>query len=180
MPSTETTTTGLSLEDKIDLLTEQVAALTARAERNDVNTEWLRDLARDLRPVGYGATDLATRSLAIYDDKGYFEFAKAVGGVLDQVVTGFTPEEIDQLGQNIVLILRTVKEMTQPEVMGLLQQTATAVQETEHEIAEHPAKPPSLFAIAKQLRDPEVRVGLDRALGLLRSLAAGPTARATS
>ncbi len=174
MPSTETATTALSLEDKIDLLTEQVAALSARAERNDPSTEWIRDLTRDLRPVGYGATDLATRTLATYDEKGYFEFIRALGGVLDQVVTGFTPEEIDQLGQNVVLILRTVKEMTQPEVMGLLQQTATAVQETEHEIAEHPTSPPSLFAILRQLRDPEVRIGLDRALGLLRSLSAGP------
>jgi len=177
VPSPETPTSGLSLEDKIDLLTEQVASLTARAERNDRQSEWIRDLTRDLRPVGYGATDLATRTLADYDDKGYFEFARALGGVLDQVVTGFTAEEIDQLGQNVVLILRTVKEMTQPEVMGLLRQTATAVQETEHEIAGQPTKPPSLFAIARQLRDPEVRIGLDRALGLLRSLSAGPATR---
>ena len=39
---------------------------------------------------------------------------------MDQVVTSFTEEDVRQLGDNVVLILNTVKAMTQPEIMNMV------------------------------------------------------------
>ena len=44
----------------------------------------------------------ATRSRS-YEERGYFEFAKAGLGVVDRVVTNFTEEDVEQLGDNVVL-----------------------------------------------------------------------------
>jgi len=87
--------------------------------------------------------------------------------IADRGVTSFTEEDVQALGDNIVLILNTVKEMTQPEVMNLLSRTAVEVQEIEDSPV---GPPPSTFALLRQMRDPEVRRGLARALTVLRSL----------
>jgi uncharacterized protein YjgD (DUF1641 family) len=50
--------------------------------------------------------------------------------------------------------------------MTLLQRTAVTVQEVEED---HEA-PPSMFALLKQMRDPQTRRGLGRALTMLRSI----------
>jgi uncharacterized protein YjgD (DUF1641 family) len=65
---------------------------------------------------------------------------------------------------NVVLILETVKQMTQPEIMHLLQRTARIAQE-----GDEPHKV-SLFRLLREMRDPEVKLGMHRALGLLRGL----------
>jgi hypothetical protein len=75
-------------------------------------------------------------------------------------MTSFGPDDLEALGDNVVLILETVKEMTQPEIMTMLRRTA-------HLVGEHPdepAEPPSVLALARELRDPEVRRGLARVL----------------
>jgi uncharacterized protein YjgD (DUF1641 family) len=77
-------------------------------------------------------------------------------------VTSFSEDDVNQLGDNVVLILETVKEMTQPEVMELLQRTAQSLEE---EITQTP----STLALLRQMRDPEVKRGLARMLQVLRS-----------
>jgi uncharacterized protein YjgD (DUF1641 family) len=95
--------------------------------------------------------------------RGYFAFASSSLGVLDRIVTSFTTEDVDQLGENVVLILNTVKDMTQPEVMRMLQRTARAMEE---EVGEAP----SLRRLLKQMRDPEVKRGLARLMKVMRSI----------
>ena len=63
--------------------------------------------------------------------KGYFTFVQGGMEILDTVVSNFTEDDVRQLGDNIVLILNTVKEMTQPEAMHLLRSTATVMMEEE-------------------------------------------------
>jgi uncharacterized protein YjgD (DUF1641 family) len=97
--------------------------------------------------------------------RGYFEFAAGVLAILDRVVTSFDEEDLRLLGENVVLILETVKEMTQPDVMQMLQRTARILR-----YDEEPAKV-SLFRLLREMREPEVKLGLHRMLTLLRGLA---------
>jgi uncharacterized protein YjgD (DUF1641 family) len=130
---------------------------------------------RQLRPIAEltsSASELTGDVISVMMDKlgeahekGYFAFAKAVGGVADEVVTSFSEEDVDALGENIVLILNTVKDMTQPEIMGLLQRTIHTVQDQEE-----PSEPPTVFGLLKEMRDPQVRRGLGRLLAVLRSM----------
>jgi len=108
--------------------------------------------------------------LEVYEERGYFRFAKAGLGVVDRVVTNFTEEDVEALGDNVVLILETVKEMTQPEIMAVLYRMIEAVQRQQDAMAAEPEQPPSMWALARQLRDPEVRRGMARALNTLKAV----------
>lgn len=104
--------------------------------------------------------------LATAQRKGYFEFARGSAAIADTIVTSFDANDVSALGDNIVLILNTLKELTQPEVMAMLQRTAVTVQAGETA----PARPPSTLALLRQLRDPQVRLGLSRTLALLAGI----------
>jgi uncharacterized protein YjgD (DUF1641 family) len=110
------------------------------------------------------------RLLEEYEERGYFRFAKAGLGVVDRVVTNFTEEDVEALGDNVVLILETVKEMTQPEIMAVLYRMIEAVQRQQDAFEAEPEQAPSMWALARQLRDPEVRRGMARALNTLKAV----------
>jgi len=124
------------------------------------------ELGAEVVPLATPAMATVTALLQDLDDKGYFTFARSGAGIVDKVVTSFTEEDVDALGDNVVLILNTVKELTQPEIMTMLKRTAVTVQEVEEDHEEAP----SMFALLKQMRDPQTRRGLGRAMSMLRSI----------
>lgn len=132
--------------------------------------EMAAELFSDMMPLGEHAMDVATDRLVTLDQKGYFSFAKSGLHVVDRVVTGFSDEEVEALGDNVVLILETIKEMTQPEIMAVVYRMIEAVQRQQRQIETEPAEPPSMFSLLKQLRDPEIRKGMGRALNTLRAV----------
>lgn len=132
-------------------------------------------LAAEIGPLAAPAADSLTARMQQLDERGYFAFARQGAGILDTIVTSFTEEDVKQLGDNVVLILQTIKQMTQPEIMGMLRRTAVTIAEAE---ADGQAKAPSTLALLRQMRDPQVRRGLARALATLRALGAEPESAA--
>ena len=126
----------------------------------------LSALAHDVNSLSGAAMGKLTDVLQTAEDKGYFMFAQEGAAIADKVVTEFSKEDVHALGDNVVTILNAVKEMTQPEVMGLVKRTAMTVQAAEEE---HVA-PPSMFALLKSMRDPQTRRGLARMLAMLHSI----------
>ena len=155
---------AVSLEDLTRFGRTTLSALPA-LEGSLRQLEAMAELGRDLAPLSTRAMETLTERLQDLEEKGYFDFARAGVGVVDRVVTSFTEEDVEALGDNIVLILNTVKEMTQPEVMTLLRRTIHTVQEQEE-----PGAPPSMLGLLREMRDPEVRRGLARLLTMLRSM----------
>ena len=160
-----TTALDPQLAERLDAMTLQLADMHAEMQRSREERARLLEITQLAGPV----MDMLTQRLIELEQKGYFSFATGGLGIVDKVVTSFDEDDIDALGDNVVLILNTVKEMTQPEVMGLLNRAAVEVQELEDAPV---GEPPSMFSLLKQMRDPEVRVGLGRALTVLRSLGA--------
>ncbi len=121
------------------------------------------DLFPILDPISKEAMGKAVSMLAGLEEKGYFRFANSGARIVDNIVTSFTEEDVNRLGDNIVLILNTVKDMTQPEIM-------TFIRNTLHTSEAEVAKPvnTSMWAILGQLRDPAVRRGLALTLRVLR------------
>lgn len=217
-----------ALETKIDRLSDQLAVLTADAERRARQRESFEDLTADLSRVSTDAMAMATRQLealtgtadlaetvallrrlvevaptlerllvglaaiselvddaaplgadvmamitdrlAVAEQKGYFTLASAVGGVADRVVTGFDERDVELLGDNIVVILETLREVTQPEMLAFVNRALSAVKAEQTAVASEPADPPSLWSLLRQVRDPEVRRGMARALHTLRAV----------
>jgi uncharacterized protein YjgD (DUF1641 family) len=145
--------------------------LAKRLLRNTRNLEQLLDrmesaieLVDEAAPIGRSAFISLMEQLEAFEQKGYFAFGKEAVGIVDQIVSSFSPEDVHALGDNVVLILNTVKEMTQPEVMMLLRRTASTVRDQE------PPEDVSLLSLLRQMRDPAVKRGLAKALMTLRSI----------
>ena len=168
---------GDRLED-LDVDVADIGALLTRLaqaapllERMLGQVEMYAALFGDVAPLGADAMKLATDRLAEFDERGYFTFAKGAARVADQVVTGFSEDDIAALGDNVVLILNTIKDLTQPEVMAGLHRMISAVRLQHEQVEAEPAEPPSLFSMIRQLRDPEIRRGIARGLNALRAVA---------
>lgn len=127
----------------------------------------IKDLLEVMMPMSREVFNVAEGVMDAADRKGYFTFARGSAKIMDNIVTSFTEEDVRQLGDNVVLILRTVKEMTQPEIMTFLHNTVTSVGEE----ASAPVDI-SYRALLSQMRDPNVRRGLGLTMRMLRTVGA--------
>jgi uncharacterized protein YjgD (DUF1641 family) len=149
---------------------EDMARLIKRLMRNTRNLEQmldqiesLTDLSREVAPLSRDVFITAMTQLDEMERKGYFTFIQGGLEIMDKVVTNFSEEDIRNLGENIVLILETVKEMTQPEIMQMMRTTATVMRD------EAVPEKVSMFALVRQLNDPGVRRGLAKTLEVLKT-----------
>lgn len=156
----------VQLEDLM-YLAKRVARNTHNIERVLDQLESLFDLVQDASPIVNDAVLMAVEQLDAMERRGYFALMKEGLYVLDNVVEAFGPEDARQLGDNVVTILTTIKEMTQPEIMGTVQNLAGTMRKAETEVQEVPT---SFWSILKQLRDPQTRRGLALTLQMLKAV----------
>lgn len=150
---------------------EDILRLFKRLLRNTRNLELMLDqleslteLWQDFSPLSRDAFLTTMNRLNEMEQKGYFVFLRGGLDMADRIVSSFSEEDVRQLGENIVLILQTVKEMTQPQIMTMLRHTAQVVKEDE-------PLDTSLLGIVRQLNDPAVKKGLAKTLQVLKSVA---------
>jgi uncharacterized protein YjgD (DUF1641 family) len=173
--------------DVMDMTTRELTALESDVTIDDV-TRFARTSARSIPQLnammaqlgsfselgaevtsisGAGVAKL-TEVLQAAEDKGYFMFAREGAAIADRIVTTYSEDDVRALGDNVITIINAVKELTQPEVMQLLNRTAMTIQEVE----ETPMEPPSALALLKSMRDPQTRRGLARVLSMLHTVGA--------
>jgi uncharacterized protein YjgD (DUF1641 family) len=117
--------------------------------------ESVMDLIDTMGPMSDEAFAKIVEVLATMERKGYFAFVKGGIQIADNIVTSFSEDDVKKLGENIVLILNVVKNMTQPEIMTFVNNTLLiASREVEKPVDT------SLLALMNQMRDPAVRRGL--------------------
>lgn len=160
------------VEDYVDLkdllrILKKLARATPFIEQMLDQIDGFKDLLQIAGPMSKDLFNKAESMLDEADHKGYFTFAKGGMKIMDNIVTSFSEDDIRQLGDNVVLILRTLKQMTQPEVMTFLNQTVTDVgKDTEAPIDI------SYRSLISQMRDPNVRRGLGMTMRMLRTVGA--------
>jgi uncharacterized protein YjgD (DUF1641 family) len=81
------------------------------------------------------------------DQRGYFALATGGAKAVDKVATSLTPEDLDRLADNLVVVVAGFKELDQPA-------------------------DPGIRSLLKQMRDPEVQRGLAAVLRVLRAIGA--------
>ncbi len=164
------------LEDVHDHLnTGDVLSLLKKLLRN-VNTisrtieqmEGVRDFLQDAAPLARESFLELMQKLDALDRKGYFLFLKESARVLDTIVTTFSADDVRRLGENIVTILTTVKNLTQPDILNAVNNALT-VYRTVGVKAEEEVK---LLALLKELNSPEARRGLAFTVNVLKGIAA--------
>lgn len=107
--------------------------------------ESLMDLAQTIGPLSDSIFEKATDVLQAADQRGYFALATGGAKAVDKVATSLTPEDLDRLADNLVVVLAGVKELDQPA-------------------------DPGIRSLLKQMRDPEVQRGLAAVLRVLRAI----------
>jgi len=144
------------INQKLDRISLVVDDLGRRLESFD-------DLKEDLVPIAHGALKIACNRLQELEQEGALDFAAESVRMLRTISTSFSREDVRLLGDNIVSILQTVRNLTQPEVLGVADRAALALREAQ------PARAGKL-GLFRALRDPEVRRGMTLLLGVLREL----------
>ena len=164
--TTELEQLGLTTEDVVGFARTAAEAIPTLTKAIAM-LETASELAETVVPMAEPAFAKVMTLAGDLDQKGYFGLAQQAVGIADRVATSFTEDDVAALGENVVLILNTVKDMTQPEVMHLLSRTMLTVAEEEHRSMDDV---PSTLGLIKEMRDPQVRLGLAKVMHMLKTV----------
>ncbi len=87
--------------------------------------ESVNDFMKDASPVINQMGLDAISKFAEFEQKGYLDFARELISITDNIVNHFTVQDVRDLADNIVTILETVKNLTQPDMMGAMNNALT-------------------------------------------------------
>ena len=132
--------------------------------------EAVHGLAQEVELMGKPMFNQIVEWLDKMEREGYFDFARGGWNIMERIVSKFDEEDIDALGDNVVTILTTIRNMTQPEILAIANNVVTAISE---EPAEIPQKV-STWMLLKEMSNPEVRRGLLRMLEIVKVLGDQP------
>lgn len=124
------------------------------------------DLSKEVGPIANEVIIDFTKQMNEFEQKGYFSFIKEFGPVIDNIVTGFSPEDLRELSNNIVSILNTVKDMTQPEVLGTMQNAIKAFNSMETDTV--PSY--SVWKLMRELNSPEMKKALGYGITFMKNV----------
>ncbi|MCK4466325.1 MAG: hypothetical protein KAU83_11500, partial [Bacteroidales bacterium] len=79
--------------------------------------ESLTDFLADTGPIAREVTIDLIKKLHEFEQKGYFEFFKELFRVMGNIIENYSQEDVRLLSDNIVTILDTIKNLTQPEML---------------------------------------------------------------
>lgn len=127
------------------------------------------ELFDDVQEIGNQAFHQAVITLDRLEREGYFAFAQGGWRIFEKIVNEFSEEDVTALGDNIVTIMKTVRNLTQPEIMGLTNQALEAVR-----VSPDIQGDVTVWNLLKDLSDPKVRKGIARLLNLLKVLSDQP------
>ncbi len=147
-------------EHEVVLDPDQLRELGIRVAQNVGNFNTLldtmgsaMDLMKDVGPIANEVIIDTTKKLHEFEQKGYFEFMKEIGAVMDNIVTHYGVNDVRMLADNVVTILDTVKNLTQPDMLKSID-TAVKVfsnMETEN-VPEY-----SIFRVMREINKPEMK-----------------------
>jgi uncharacterized protein YjgD (DUF1641 family) len=166
----------LELEEVHDHMeTADLVHLLKRVLRNIDNInltlerlESAQGFLEDFAPISRELFLDTMRKLDELDRKGYFEFLTELARVGDTVVTSFSPGDVRRLGENIVTILETVKNLSQEDVLGTVNNALSVYRRMSVEVPEKV----STWQLLREMNTPEMRRGLAYLVRFQKSLVA--------
>jgi uncharacterized protein YjgD (DUF1641 family) len=124
------------------------------------------DFVKDAEPIFNEVMIDAVKSLHKYEQKGYFQFFSELMNVVDNIVKHFTKEDIKNLSENVVPILETVKNITQPEMMKAFSNGINTYKNINLENI--PSM--SIWKLVRELNTPEMKKGLGFMVTFLKKI----------
>jgi uncharacterized protein YjgD (DUF1641 family) len=158
---------------QIELDTSELTGLAVSILRNVGNIktvmdtlEMAVDLGKEVGPIANEVIIDFTKQMNEFEQKGYFGFIKEVGPIIDNIVKGFSPQDLKDLANSIVSILSIIKEMTQPEVLQTVQNAMKAFNSMEMESV--PSY--SIWKLMRELNSPEMKKALGYGITFMKNV----------
>ena len=124
--------------------------------------DFLRDVSPIMRQIGLDAI----QKMNEMDQKGYIEFFRELTGIVDNVVTHFSVQDVQDLADNVVTILETVKGMTQPDMLKALDNGVKVYKSLDtKDIPEY-----SVWKVMREMNTPEMKRGIGFMITFLKNL----------
>ena len=128
--------------------------------------ESLNDFLKDAGPVVNEVMIDVIKKMHEFEKKGYFEFIKELIHMFDNIITNYSGEDIRLLSDNIVTIMDTIKNMTQPEILGAMNNAVNIYKNLNPDDVEEY----SMWKAFKEMRTPEMKRGIGFIMLFLRNL----------
>ena len=128
------------------------------------------DLVKDLEPIANEVIIDATKQLHEFEQKGYFEFIKEFGRVIDNIVTHYGAEDARMLADNVVAMLDVVKNLTQPDMLKSIDNAVRVFASLEMDnIPEY-----SIFKVMREMNKPEMKKSIGFVMMFLKNMSKDP------
>jgi len=130
--------------------------------------ESMVDLSKEVGPIANEMIIDFQKKLGEFESKGYFEFFGAAAKIVDNIVTHFSKEDVVMLADNIVVILETLRGITQPEMLKSVDNALKVYGSLETEnIPEY-----SIWKVMREMNKPEMKRALGFAVTFMKNLSA--------
>jgi len=128
--------------------------------------ESMYDLMQDMGPIVRETIIDTIRKMAEMEQKGYFEFFSEMTRAMDNVVIHYSGEDVKLLADNMVTIMDTLKNLTQPDMLQAMNNAVNVFQKLEvDDIPEY-----SLWKAMKEMRSPEMKKGIGFMITFLKNI----------
>jgi uncharacterized protein YjgD (DUF1641 family) len=124
------------------------------------------DLSKEVGPIANEVIIDFTKEMNTFEEKGYFAFFKEITPIMDNIVAGFSPQDLRELANSIVSILSIVKDMTQPEVLGTMHNAVKAFNSMETESV--PSY--SIWRVMREMNSPEMKKALGYGITFMKNV----------
>ena len=128
--------------------------------------ESMVDLSKDLGPIVKQSGYDVIEKFHELDQKGYFDFFREALKIIDNIVKHYTVEDVRMLADNIVSIMDTFKNLTQPDMMKAMNNALNIYKNLD------PTNVPeySIWKAMKEFNTPEMKRGLGFIITFMKSL----------
>ena len=161
----------------VEVDTEALAGIGMKLVRNIENInefleilESVNDFMKDISPIIHQVGLDAIHKMHELEQKGYFDFLRELGKSFDNIVTHFSAEDVKALSDNIVFILETVKNLTQPDMLKAINNALAIYKNLDMDQVEEY----SLFKALMEFRKPEMKKGIGFMITFLKKMSEMP------
>jgi len=125
------------------------------------------DFIKDVSPILHQIGLDGVKMVADLEEKGYVDFAKEGIRIVENIMEHFSAEDVRLLADNIVFILETVKNITQPDMLDTINNGVVVYKSLDvNDIPEY-----SIWKAMRAMNRPEMKKGLGFIITFLTNIA---------
>ena len=125
-----------------------------------------KDLLSDLTPIIQQVGLDSIHMMNGLEQKGYFDFIRQSMKIFDNIITHFSSEDVQLLADNIVTILETVKNLTQPDMLKAINSALIVYKSIDLENVEEY----SIFKALREMNSKEMKRGIGFMITFLKNI----------